>query len=153
MNRSRDDVWLNDPILRRFSDLDNVEFKPMFGGVSVYQQRGKDKVCLVFTGGTASSGKRTNISPEWRGLMVVTEVKHHAALLKTFPDLQPNSVIKKWLQLSDEHEAFERTLNGVYELARRQSELLGVVQTPKKRSSKKKPPAAKMGNPKEKITR
>ncbi len=153
MNRTREDVWLNDPILKRFSDLDNVEFKPMFGGVAVYQQRGKEKFCLVFTGGTAVSGKRVDASPDWRGLLVVTEVKHHAALLKKLPDLRPNRIIKKWLQLSDEHEAFERTLNGVYELAQRQSDLLGVVQPPKKRSPKKKIPTAKMNNPKEKTTR
>jgi hypothetical protein len=135
----RENLWLNDPILDKFSDLESVEFQPMFGGVSVYQQRGNDKVCLVFTGGTATSGKRDGSKPEWRGLLVVTELKHHAALLKKFPDLAPNTVIKKWLQISDEHEAFGVTLNGVYELAKSQSELIGVAQKPRKRKRKNEP--------------
>jgi hypothetical protein len=125
--KSIDEKWFSDPVLQAFADLRGVEFRPMFGGVAVYQKRGKQKAMLAYAGGTAKE--------EWRGLLVVTDYKHHETLKKKFPDLVPNFMLKKWLQISDEHPAFKKTLQGIYDLAVQASPLIGVVQKPRKRKT------------------
>lgn len=132
-----DDKWLSDPVLMRFADLPNVEFKKFFGGVAVYQQRGKEKVMLVFTGGTAELGLNLH-KPEWRGLSVVTEPSHHAALRARCPSLAPHGMLKKWLFIADEHPDYATTLQDIYELAKARDKRLGVVQKPRKQSKQAK---------------
>lgn len=129
------DAWLHDPVLMRFADLPNVEFKKFFGGVAVYQQRAEGKVMLVFTGGTAALGLNLH-KPQWRGLFVATEFAYHAELIARCPALVPHSVLKKWLFIPDEHPDYSATLQEIYSLAQNADCRLGVMPKPRKPAKK-----------------
>lgn len=124
--------WLKDPVLQVFSDLENVEFKPMFGGISVYQVRGAHRILVAYAGGTDISGG-PNRHQEWQGLLIPTETSHHESLIKQFPALRQHSVLGKWLYIHHSHPDFSNVLGGIYDLVRQQHEWIGVVQKPRKK--------------------
>ncbi|NTW48581.1 MAG: hypothetical protein HGB19_02380 [Chlorobiales bacterium] len=126
--------WLTDPVLQTFADLENVEFKLMFGGVAVYQERGARRVMVAYAGGTDTSGD-PNRHMEWQGLLIPTEIAHHESLIRQFPSLRPHSVLRKWLYVHQSHPDFNHVLGGIYELAQQQHKWVGVVQKPRKRKA------------------
>ena len=69
----------------------------------------------------------------WRGVLICTDHKHHAALIAEFPVLVPHPVLPKWLYLPESADNFERTAERLVALARRRDPRLGVVPQPKKR--------------------
>lgn len=127
------DKWLNDPVLQVFADLENVEFKPMFGCIAVYQVRGERRVMVACSGGTEKSGNSTH--SEWQGLLIPTETAYHEPLIRQFSSLRPHKVLRKWLYIHDSHPDFSQVVKGIYVLARQQHEWVGVVQKPRKKKS------------------
>ena len=69
----------------------------------------------------------------WRGVLVCTDRKHHAALIAEFPVLAPHPVLPKWLYLPEASNDFERIAEHLVALARRRDPRLGVPPQPKKR--------------------
>jgi hypothetical protein len=69
----------------------------------------------------------------WRGVLICTERKHHAALIAEFPGLAPHPVLSKWLYLPESADTFERIAQRLVALAHRRDPRLGVPPQPKKR--------------------
>lgn len=131
--KSFNDKWLGDPVLQVFADLDNVEFKPMFGCMAVYQIRGDKRIMVACSGGTEKSGNSTHF--EWQGLLIPTENAYHEPLIKQFTALRPHAVLRKWLYIHDSNPDFDKVLTGIYKLVREQHEWVGVEQKPRKKKS------------------
>jgi len=92
--------------------------RSMFGGKSVYLD---GKLMLFFAAK----------DEPWRGLLVCTDRRHHAALVADFADLRPHPILPKWLYLPETAEAFERLAGQLVTLARRRDPRLGVAPHPK----------------------
>ena len=73
----------------------------------------------------------------WNGFLVITHKEHHPALLKEWKSLMVHPVLGKWLYISQDHPAFEKTAVSVVKSVMRGDERIGVEPKPRKRKGKK----------------
>src|SRR5690606_26188035 len=69
----------------------------------------------------------------WNGVLVCTSREHHAALIEEIPALRPHGVLRKWLYVSQDEQAFEAAVDKVAELALARDPRVGVVPKTRKR--------------------
>lgn len=72
----------------------------------------------------------------WNGLLVCTSQERHGALIADMPALQPHSVLRKWLYISQDNPAFEPLTEQLTALVRARDPRIGVEPKPRKRSGK-----------------
>jgi hypothetical protein len=87
--------------------------RPMFGCLACYVH---GRLVLVLA----------DRRPPWRGLLVPTDRRHHAALRRALPALRPHPVLGKWLFLSAGAAHFEAEGRRLAGLARAGDPRLGV---------------------------
>lgn len=119
--------WITDP-LRELSEVDE---RRMFGFLAFYRF---GKLALVLTG---------EGDEPWNGLCACTEREHHAALLAEFPALRSHPVLGKWLYISCEDSAFEKTALRLVTLVADRDPRLGVTPKPKRRRASPGRPVVK----------
>jgi len=73
----------------------------------------------------------------WNGLLVITHKEQHPALLKEWKQLSVHPVLGKWLYISQNDPAFEKTAMAVVKSVLRGDERIGVEPKPRKRKGKK----------------
>lgn len=112
--------WLWEPLE---ADVSFV-LRSMFGAKAAYLD---GKLMLCFTHG----------EEPWHGVLVCTEHAHHASLVAELPDLAPHPVLPKWLYLSAETDAFDRSAARLVALARRRDPRLGVMPRPRRARKRK----------------
>lgn len=109
--------WLWEPL----ADDPSFVLRSMFGAKAAYLD-GKLMLCFCAS------------EEPWRGVLACTEHAHHAALRAEFPALAPHPILPKWLYLSENSDAFERTAAKLVSLARRRDPRLGVLPKPRRKS-------------------
>ncbi|MGF6964320.1 hypothetical protein OKW43_001325 [Paraburkholderia sp. WC7.3g] len=72
----------------------------------------------------------------WNGLLVCTSHERHAALIADLPALGPHPVLRKWLYVTQQHPAFEDTVEQLTALVLERDPRVGVEPKPRKRRSK-----------------
>lgn len=72
----------------------------------------------------------------WNGLCACVEWANHGAMKARLPALDEHPVLGKWLYVSADDPAFEKTAGELLRMASRDDPLLGVVPKPKKRKIK-----------------
>jgi hypothetical protein len=115
--------WLWEPLE---ADVTFV-LRSMFGAKAAYLD---GKLMLCFTHG----------EEPWHGVLVCTEHAHHASLVAELPALRPHPVLPKWLYLSAEEEAFDRSAARLVAFARRRDPRLGVAPRPRRGRKRKERP-------------
>ncbi|MDX2127574.1 MAG: hypothetical protein SFU91_00905 [Chloroherpetonaceae bacterium] len=126
--------------IRTFSSLYGSIVKPMFGGVTVYQMRGENRMMLIYSGGTEESGswsKGKGLIDEWRGCSFMTSQEHHRELISRFPSLKPQQTLPKWLHISDLNPQYETVVKSLFHLAANESPLIGIISNPKPKKKRK----------------
>ena len=73
----------------------------------------------------------------WNGLLVITHKEQHAALLEEWKSLMVHPVLGKWLYISQNDPAFEKTAMAVVKSVMHGDERIGVEPKPRKRKGKK----------------
>ena len=84
--------WVFEP----FAEEEQFFTKSMFGGLSAYLD---GRMVLVL----AEDEEAT----PWHGVLCPTDRQWHESLMTDFPELQPHSILPKWLYLSMKHPEFE----------------------------------------------
>ena len=108
-------AWLWEPLE---SDAAFV-LRTMFGTKAIYLD-GKIMLCFAAK------------KEPWRGVLVCTDRKNHAALMGEFPVLTPHPVLSKWLYLPESSDDFERVSERIISLVRRRDSRIGVEPRPKR---------------------
>jgi len=93
--------------------------RAMFGARAVYLD-GKLLLCFMAK------------AEPWRGVLVCTDQREHASLIREFPALSPHAVLPKWLYLPESADSFERDAERLVQLVRRRDTRIGVTGKPKK---------------------
>jgi hypothetical protein len=106
--------WLLEPL----ETQPGYQRKKMFGCEAAYID---DRIVVVL------AAKKE----PWNGLLLPTEREHHGALQKIYPELQPHSVLGKWLYLSQSNSHFEEIATAVVQLIRKGNPLIGVERKAK----------------------
>jgi hypothetical protein len=119
--------WITDA-LRELSDMDE---RRMFGCLAFYRF---GKLALVLTG---------EGDEPWNGVCACTEREYHASLLAEFPALKSHPVLGKWLYVSCEDPAFEKTVLRLIALIAAGDARLGVTPKPKRRKASPGRPVVK----------
>lgn len=109
--------WLWEPL----ADDPGFVLRSMFGAKAAYLD-GKLMLCFCAS------------EEPWHGVLVCTEHAHHDALRSEFRALVPHAILPKWLYLSENSDAFERTAAKLVTLARRRDPRLGVLPKPRRKS-------------------
>jgi hypothetical protein len=73
----------------------------------------------------------------WNGLLVATSREQHSALQKEWRKLKPHPVLGKWLYISQNDSAFEKTATAIVARVRRGDARIGVEPRPKKPKKKR----------------
>ncbi|MEI6562228.1 MAG: hypothetical protein WCO68_09120 [Verrucomicrobiota bacterium] len=107
--------WLLEPLEQHPSYLR----RQMFGCEAAYLN---GRLMLVLAAG----------EEPWNGLLVATGREFHAALQSQWEQLQPHSVLGKWLYLSQANPAFEEVATAIVEQVRRGDARIGVEPQPRK---------------------
>jgi len=112
-------AWAIEPILEESSLVQ----KSMFGALAYYLHGRLKLVCVE------------KLEP-WRGVLVATEKQYHASLQKSFPSLEPHTVLGKWLYLSESCDDFDEVMRNLCNLVLEDDARIGVIAKPKKRRKK-----------------
>src|ERR1700722_6537159 len=97
-------TFQNEWILEAFAEHPPFFTKGMFGGLAAYLF---ERQMLLLVEPTKSG--RWN----WHGVLVCTELRHHASIQAEFPALTPQQTLRKWLFIDSAHEDFEFTMQAV----------------------------------------
>jgi hypothetical protein len=73
----------------------------------------------------------------WNGMLVATSREQHASLQATWSGLKPHPVLGKWLYISQNDPAFEKTAAAIVKSIRKGDGRIGVEPKPRKRKTKK----------------
>lgn len=109
-------AWLWEPLEQEASFVR----RSMFGTATVYLD-GALKLCFAAK------------AEPWRGLLICTDRDKQPSLMAEFPQLQPHSVLPKWLYLPETCDAFEEVAQKLVRLVQRRDPRIGVVVGAKKR--------------------
>jgi hypothetical protein len=115
-------AWLWEPL----EEDPHFELKKLFGSPAIYLD---GKLMIYFSMKPAP----------WRGLLLCTELEHHASLMSDFPVLKPHHRLGKWLFISESNDRFERTAEKIARLALYRDPRIGIIlSAQKKRKGKGK---------------
>ncbi len=114
-------AWLWEPLEEEATFL----LRAAFGSKMLYLD-GKAILCFIAK------------EDPWRGLLVCTEQRHHAALGASFPGLTPHPVLGKWLYLPEANDDFEPIAEKIVQAVLYRDSRIGVIPPPKKRRKGKK---------------
>lgn len=122
----------------RFADEPDFFCKKMFGGLSCYYS-GRMVACLVEGdwNDTKWKGKDYRM-PLWRGLLIPTDHKYHESLQSLITSATQHPILKKWLYLSIDSDAYDDAAKKLIYLIAKQDIRVGVEPKNKKRKSTKK---------------
>ncbi len=71
----------------------------------------------------------------WNGVLVPTERHFHHELKAKFENIEPHSVLGKWLYVSQSHPNFEATAEELVALVLNNDPRIGVVGSPRKKQT------------------
>ena len=114
----------NEWIFQAFEDHPSFFKKRMFGGLAAYAF-GRMMMILVEP---TKTGRW-----KWHGVLLCVEHEHHSAIVAEFPQLEPHTILRKWLYIDTRHEDFESTMGQVAEAVARGDRRFGIQPRAKKR--------------------
>lgn len=103
----------------------------MFGCLAIYYA-GKMQLVLA----------AQNEAP-WMGVLIPTERKFHASLMKEFPALAPHPILGKWLYVAEATTEFEPTIMRVIRRIAERDERFGILPNLRRKKRKKKAAVAR----------
>ena len=110
-------VFDNEWVFQAFDGNASFFTKRMFGGLAAYLF-GRQMLVLVEPTRTGRW--------KWHGVLVCTEYAHQASIVAEFPQLEPHSILRKWLYIDSRHEEFESTMGKVAEAIARDDRRFGI---------------------------
>ncbi len=99
--------------------------KRMFGGLAVYCH-GKMVMLLAESPGDREYRGQTFDFDIWNGILLPTEYAHHDRLKKKWAILKQHPVLKKWLYLPQDTDAFDSAIDDIVTAIHRDDPLLGI---------------------------
>ena len=92
--------------------------KSMFGGLAAYLF---ERQMLLLVEPTKSGRWH------WHGVLLCTDLRHHASIQAEFPVLRPQENLRKWLFIDSTHEDFECTMEAVAKQVARNDPRFGIL--------------------------
>jgi len=97
--------------------------KRMFGGLAVYLF---ERMMMILVEPT-KTGRW-----QWHGVLLCTELAHHAAIVEEFPQFEPHEFLRKWLFIDTRHQEFESVMERVAQAVAKNDLRFGIRPRPRK---------------------